>query len=124
MIKNEIYHEDGTFHAYVTREAFRNDVTERIALSWVRDSKLTAIVVEVPEESVRPILPGLVANLPRVQSLLVRCLEGQEATVRAFVPFHVGGKVKFLRHGEFAQIAVVESIDREGKPVLRLENIY
>lgn len=124
-MKDEIYYEEGTYFAHVTPRAFSNDVTMRIAMQWIRaHPQLTAYVVEVPPEDVRPLLPGIVATFPRVQVVVVRCEEEQEAAVRAFVPFHMAAKLRFARYGERVKLGIVARIDEEGRPEVEVETLY
>lgn len=125
MIKDEIVHIPDKPYAFVTTRAFQNDVTARVAMSWIREHRdVKAFVVELPEDEVRPLLPGLIATFPSVQKVVVRCHPGQEAVTRAFIPFQYLHKLEFSDHQRVLVLGVVDSISDEGEPVVKLETIY
>lgn len=123
-MKYEICHVEGDLYAHVTPNAFANDVTARIAMQWIRNHDLTAYVVEVPPEEVRPLLPGIIASMPRVRSVIVRCEEDQEAVTRAFIPFSALRKVEFARYGAHVELPIFAGFDQDERPVIRLVNIF
>lgn len=125
MIKNEIVHIPEKPYAFVTAHAFQNDVTARIAMAWIREHRhLKAFIVEVPEDEVRPLLPGIIATFPSVQKVVVRCLPDQEAVTRAFIPFHCLHKVEFSDHTRSLVMGVVDSVGEDGQTAVKLETIY
>ena len=126
MIKNEALHIPGLPYAIITADAFNNDTTARIAMQWLRDQPdIKATVMEVPETAASQILlPGLVATLPKLQRVIVRCTDSQRGVIDSYIPWAFRHKVEFATHDAVLILGVVEGRDADGNLQTRMHSIY
>lgn len=126
MIKNEVVYIEGSPYSIITEHAFANDTTARVAMQWLRDHPMIkATIVEIPTEArAQILLPGLAASLPRLQRVVVRCLDWQRDVIERYIPWNFRQKVEFTDHEMRLTLGVVEGRDAEGRLITRVEDIY